>query len=136
MRTAEVNRRDAAPPAVARGIRDHVAWLDRQLDRVDRDLADAIAASVPGASAPGYGRRSPVDSTHWESACSRGFRPGLRTAAAPRLKNHGRGLSSSSPVFPHTHTSHSHSLPTHAFFAALNFSATASQLTTLNHAST
>jgi len=45
MRTAEVNRLDTAPPAVARGIRDHVAWLDRQLDRVDRDLGAAIEAS-------------------------------------------------------------------------------------------
>lgn len=45
MRTAEVNRLGTAPPAVARGIRDHVAWLDDQLGRVDRDLAAAVEAS-------------------------------------------------------------------------------------------
>lgn len=45
MRTAEQNRLGTAPAAVARGIRDHVAWLDRQIDRVERDLAAAIEAS-------------------------------------------------------------------------------------------
>jgi transposase len=45
MRTAEQNRLGPAPPAVARSLRDHIAWLDRQLDRVNRDLAAAIAAS-------------------------------------------------------------------------------------------
>ncbi len=45
MRTAEVNRLGLAPAAVARGIRDHVAWLDRQLGRVDGELRAAVAAS-------------------------------------------------------------------------------------------
>jgi transposase len=45
MRTAEQNRLGLAAPAVARGIRDHVAWLDRQLDRVGRELAAAVEAS-------------------------------------------------------------------------------------------
>jgi transposase len=45
MRTAEANRLPLAPPAVARGIRDHVAWLDRQIGRADRDLAAAVQAS-------------------------------------------------------------------------------------------
>jgi transposase len=45
MRTAEINRLPHAPPAVARDIRDHVAWLDRRIDRADRDLAAAVEAS-------------------------------------------------------------------------------------------
>jgi transposase len=45
MRTAEANRLGTAPAAVARGIREHVAWLDRQLGRVDGESAAAIQAS-------------------------------------------------------------------------------------------
>ena len=45
MRTAEVNRSGVAPAAVARGIREHIAWLDRQLGRVDGELTAAIQAS-------------------------------------------------------------------------------------------
>ena len=45
MRTAEQNRLGLAAPGVARGIRDHIAWLDRQLDRVGRELAAAVEAS-------------------------------------------------------------------------------------------
>ena len=45
MRSAEQNRLPHAPPAVARGIRDHVAWLDRRLGRVGRELAAAVEAS-------------------------------------------------------------------------------------------
>ena len=45
MRTAEQNRLGLAAPGVARGIRDHIAWLDRQLDRVSRELAAAVEAS-------------------------------------------------------------------------------------------
>lgn len=45
MRTAERNRLPLAARAVARGIRDHVAWLDAQLDRVGRELAAAVQAS-------------------------------------------------------------------------------------------
>ena len=45
MRTMEVNRLDTAAAAVAKGIREHVAWLDRRIARVDDELAAAIAAS-------------------------------------------------------------------------------------------
>ena len=45
MRTAEANRLGTAPAAVARGIREHVAWLDGQLGRADGELAAAIRAS-------------------------------------------------------------------------------------------
>lgn len=45
MRTAERNRLGTAAGAVARDIRDHIAWLDRRLDRADRDLAAAAEAS-------------------------------------------------------------------------------------------
>lgn len=45
MRTAELNRLGLAPAGLARGIREHVAWLDRQLSRLDADLAAAIQAS-------------------------------------------------------------------------------------------
>jgi transposase len=45
MRTAEQNRLEHAPPAVAREIRDHVADLDGRIGRVDRDLAAAVQAS-------------------------------------------------------------------------------------------
>jgi transposase len=45
MRTAEVNRLGMAPAPVAKGIRDHIAWLNRQLSRVDGELTTAIKAS-------------------------------------------------------------------------------------------
>ena len=45
MRTAELNRLGVAPTPLARGIREHVAWLDRQLRRLDGELAAAIQAS-------------------------------------------------------------------------------------------
>jgi transposase len=45
MRTAESNRLGTAPPAVARQIRDHVAWLDRRIGRLDGELAAAVEAS-------------------------------------------------------------------------------------------
>jgi transposase len=45
MRTAEANRLGTARPAVARQIRDHLAWLDRHIGRLDGELAAAIAAS-------------------------------------------------------------------------------------------
>jgi transposase len=45
MRTAERNRLELAAPSVARSLRDHIAWLDRQIDRVERELAAAIEAS-------------------------------------------------------------------------------------------
>ncbi len=45
MRTAEQNRLGLAAPGVARSLRDHIAWLDRQLDKVGRELAAAVAAS-------------------------------------------------------------------------------------------
>jgi transposase len=45
MRTAEQDRLPRAARAVARGIRDHIAWLNGQLDEVGRELAAAVAAS-------------------------------------------------------------------------------------------
>lgn len=45
MRTAEANRLEHAPPAIAAEIRGHVADLDRRIARADRDLAAAVAAS-------------------------------------------------------------------------------------------
>src|SRR5205814_9427515 len=39
MRPAGQNRLGLAAPGVARGIREHVAWLARQIDRVGRELA-------------------------------------------------------------------------------------------------
>src|SRR5205085_1276790 len=45
MRTAELNRLGLAPARLARGIRDHVAWLDRQVGRLDEELAAVIRAS-------------------------------------------------------------------------------------------
>lgn len=45
MRTAEQNRLGTAPPPVRKGIRAHIAWLARQLARIDDDLAQAIRES-------------------------------------------------------------------------------------------
>jgi transposase len=45
MRTAEQNRLGTAAAAVVRGIRDHIAWLTRQIDRAERELATALEAS-------------------------------------------------------------------------------------------
>ena len=42
---AERNRLEHAPPTVARGIRTHIRWLERQLGVVDRDLDDMIHQS-------------------------------------------------------------------------------------------
>jgi len=41
-RTAETNRRQQAPAAVLGSIDDHIEWLDRQIDALDRAIADAI----------------------------------------------------------------------------------------------
>lgn len=45
MRTMEVNRLGTAAPAVAKGVREHVAWLDKRIARADGELAAAVAAS-------------------------------------------------------------------------------------------
>jgi transposase len=45
MCTAEKNRLGSALPAVHRGIRTHIAWLDRRLAEIDEDLAHAIRES-------------------------------------------------------------------------------------------
>lgn len=45
MRTMETNRLGTAAPSVAKGIREHVAYLDRRIARADDELAAAIAAS-------------------------------------------------------------------------------------------
>lgn len=62
MRTAESNRAEAASTGSARMVRRHLAWLDRELIRVDGELAQklqepqfrervAILSSVPGIGA-------------------------------------------------------------------------------------
>lgn len=45
MLTAEKNRLGQARVPVRRSIRDHIRWLERQLDRVDRELDDTIQAT-------------------------------------------------------------------------------------------
>jgi transposase len=45
MRVAEQQRLPTAPGAVARGIRDHVKWLDRRLKAVEADLDKAVRSS-------------------------------------------------------------------------------------------
>ena len=45
MRTMETNRLGTAAARVAKGIREHVAYLNRRIGRVDDELAAAIAAS-------------------------------------------------------------------------------------------
>ena len=45
MRTAEQNRLGMARPPVRKGIRAHIAWLDRHLAQTDNDLARAIRES-------------------------------------------------------------------------------------------
>jgi transposase len=45
MRTAGRNRLALAPTRLARGIRSHIDWLNRQLDQLDEELAAAIQAS-------------------------------------------------------------------------------------------
>ena len=45
MRAAEQNRLGLARAAVARSVREHIAWLDGQIDRVGRELAAAVEAS-------------------------------------------------------------------------------------------
>ena len=45
MRTAEQNRLGMARPPVRKGIRAHIAWLDRRLAQTDDDLARAIRES-------------------------------------------------------------------------------------------
>lgn len=45
MLTAEKNRLGFALPAVQKGIKKHIRWLERQLDDVDADLDDLIRKS-------------------------------------------------------------------------------------------
>jgi transposase len=45
MRMAESNRLSTALPPVRKGIRAHLAWLDRQLAQLDEDLTHAIRES-------------------------------------------------------------------------------------------
>ena len=56
MRTAEMNRLGLATPRVATSVRAHIAWLSKQLDQVDKELAELIEASPvwrEGRLAPG-----------------------------------------------------------------------------------
>jgi transposase len=46
MLTAESNRAQMAPEAVARRIRAHIRWLEKELSRTDGDLDEAIEAST------------------------------------------------------------------------------------------
>jgi transposase len=46
MLTAENNRLQMAPEAVAKRIRAHMKWLKKELDRIDKDLEEAIEAST------------------------------------------------------------------------------------------
>jgi transposase len=62
-RTAEKNRRHTAPEAVIGSIDDHIAWLDEQIDRLDRAIEDAATACATLAeplerlrAIPGVGR--------------------------------------------------------------------------------
>ncbi len=61
-RTAEKNRRKQAPEAVIASIDDHIEWLDRQIDTLDRAIADAIQSQTELCeriaqlrTAPGFG---------------------------------------------------------------------------------
>ena len=45
MLVAESNRAQMAPEALARRIRAHIRWLEKELERTDRDLDEAIASS-------------------------------------------------------------------------------------------
>ncbi len=45
MLTAERNRLGSAPPGLHRELRAHIAWLERRLRRLDRDLDAALRAS-------------------------------------------------------------------------------------------
>jgi transposase len=46
MLIAENNRLQMAPEAVARRIRAHMKWLEKELSRTDGDLEEAIEAST------------------------------------------------------------------------------------------
>lgn len=99
MRTAEVNRLAMALAPVARGIRDHISWLNRQLGRVDGELTAAIKASPVWRvaddllqSAPGVG--PVVSRTLLSELPEIGTLSGKRIAAlvgvAPVAKDSGR----------------------------------------------
>lgn len=45
MLTAENNRLPMSPEAVAERIRAHIEWLEKELERTDKDLEEAIGAS-------------------------------------------------------------------------------------------
>ena len=45
MLVAESNRAQMAPEALARRIRAHMRWLEKEIERTDRDLDEAIEAS-------------------------------------------------------------------------------------------
>lgn len=61
-RTSEKNRRKTAPATVVGSIDDHIEWLDRQIERLDREIAAHVAARAALAAqverlttAPGVG---------------------------------------------------------------------------------
>jgi hypothetical protein len=47
MLTAENNRLHSASKPVAKRIAAHIGWLEKELERTDRDLDKAIKDSVP-----------------------------------------------------------------------------------------
>src|SRR5215216_5330953 len=46
MLTAETNRLQMAPEALRKRIRAHINWLEKEIERTDRDLEEAIKASA------------------------------------------------------------------------------------------
>jgi transposase len=46
MLTAETNRLQMAPEALRKRIRAHIKWLEKEIERTDRDLEEAIKASA------------------------------------------------------------------------------------------
>jgi transposase len=46
-RTAEKNRRHAAPEGVIESIDDHTGWLDEQIGKLDEAIEAAVSACVP-----------------------------------------------------------------------------------------
>jgi transposase len=45
MRVAEQNRSRGAPARIRLQIREHIAWLNRQIDELDRDIGDRVRSS-------------------------------------------------------------------------------------------
>jgi transposase len=59
IRTAEANRLGVALPVAVPGLRRHIGWLDRELDRLDGELAAAIPARPVWRARDGLRRTAP-----------------------------------------------------------------------------